>query len=136
MATSIRAGIGGWDYAPWRETFYWPDVPQKKALAYASRAVTSIEIDDTHYRTAKPEHFASWHPQTPDDFVFSVKASRYASNRRALAEAGESVERFPASLPLAGTAKHRTTTRDAFISFINGGRERAPAAAQHLIGLL
>jgi len=90
----IRAGIGGWDYAPWRETFYPADVPIKKQLEYASTQVTSIEINGTFYRTAKPEHFASWAEKTPDDFVFSVKASRYATNRKVLAEAGESIERF------------------------------------------
>jgi uncharacterized protein YecE (DUF72 family) len=87
-------GIGGWDFAPWRQTFYPKDVPQKRALEYASLQVGSIEINGTYYRTAKPEHFASWHAQTPDDFMFSVKASRYATNRKVLAEAGESIERF------------------------------------------
>ena len=91
---NVRVGIGGWDYAPWRETFYPQGVPQKKALEYASRQLSSIEINGTFYRTAKPEHFAAWAAQTPDDFVFSVKASRYATNRKMLAEAGESIERF------------------------------------------
>jgi uncharacterized protein YecE (DUF72 family) len=90
----IRAGIGGWDFAPWRETFYPKEVPVKKQLEYASTQVTSIEINGTFYRTAKPEHFASWAAKTPDDFVFSVKATRYATNRKVLAEAGESIERF------------------------------------------
>jgi uncharacterized protein YecE (DUF72 family) len=90
----IRAGIGGWDFAPWRDTFYPKDVPIKKQLEYASTQVTSIEINGTFYRTAKPEHFASWAEKTPDDFVFSVKASRYATNRKVLAEAGESIARF------------------------------------------
>ncbi|MBV7535890.1 DUF72 domain-containing protein [Duganella sp. sic0402] len=93
----IRAGIGGWDYAPWRGTFYPADVPIKKQLEYASTQVTSIEINGTFYRTAKPEHFASWAEKTPDDFVFSVKATRYATNRKVLAEAGESIERFISS---------------------------------------
>jgi uncharacterized protein YecE (DUF72 family) len=90
----IRAGIGGWDFTPWRETFYPKEVPVKKQLEYASSQVTSIEINGTFYRTAKPEHFASWAAKTPDDFVFSVKATRYATNRKVLAEAGESIERF------------------------------------------
>lgn len=90
----IRAGIGGWDFSPWRDTFYPKDVPLKKQLEYASTQVTSIEINGTFYRTAKPEHFASWAAKTPDDFIFSVKASRYATNRKVLAEAGESIGRF------------------------------------------
>lgn len=91
---SIRVGIGGWDFAPWRETFYPPEVPLKRALEYASSVLTSIEINGTFYRNAKPEHFASWAERTPDDFVFAVKASRYATNRKVLGEAGESIERF------------------------------------------
>jgi uncharacterized protein YecE (DUF72 family) len=90
----IRAGIGGWDFSPWRDTFYPKDVPLKKQLEYASTQVTSIEINGTFYRTAKPEHFASWAAKTPDDFIFSVKATRYATNRKVLADAGESIERF------------------------------------------
>jgi len=91
---NIRVGIGGWDFAPWRETFYPPDVPLKRALEYASSVLTSIEINGTFYRNAKPEHFAGWAERTPDDFVFAVKASRYATNRKVLGEAGESIERF------------------------------------------
>lgn len=91
---NIRVGIGGWDFAPWRETFYPPEVPLKRALEYASSVLTSIEINGTFYRNAKPEHFAGWAERTPDDFVFAVKASRYATNRKVLGEAGESIERF------------------------------------------
>lgn len=94
IAHQIRTGIGGWDFAPWRETFYPKDVTLKRQLEYASRQLTSIEINGTFYRNAKPEHFASWSTQTPDDFMFSVKASRYCTNRKVLGEAGESIERF------------------------------------------
>ncbi|MYM35658.1 DUF72 domain-containing protein [Duganella sp. FT94W] len=90
----IRAGIGGWDFAPWRQSFYPPGLPLKQQLDYASRQLTSIEINGTFYRTAKPEHYASWAEKTPDDFVFSVKATRYATHRKVLAEAGESIARF------------------------------------------
>ncbi|MDB5754530.1 MAG: h16 [Massilia sp.] len=90
----IRVGIGGWTYAPWRDNFYPADLAQARELEYASRQVTAIEINGTYYGMQKPATFARWAEQTPDDFVFSVKASRYATNRRVLAEAGESVERF------------------------------------------
>jgi uncharacterized protein YecE (DUF72 family) len=91
---AIRVGIGGWDFPPWRETFYPPEVPARRALEYASSVLTSIEINGTFYRNAKPEHFADWAARTPDGFVFAVKASRYATNRKVLGEAGESIERF------------------------------------------
>lgn len=96
-AGTVRVGIGGWDYDPWRETFYPADVKKKNALAYASSQVTAIEINGTYYRTQKPESFAKWRDETPDDFVFTVKASRYATNRKVLAEAGESIDRFVGS---------------------------------------
>jgi uncharacterized protein YecE (DUF72 family) len=92
--TEIRVGIGGWTYAPWRDNFYPADLAQSRELEYASRHVTAIEINGTYYGTQKPATFARWAAETPDDFVFAVKASRYATNRRVLAEAGESVERF------------------------------------------
>jgi len=90
----IRVGIGGWDFEPWRETFYPADVAKKRQLEYASSQVTSIEVNGTFYSTFKPENFASWAERTPDDFRFSVKANRFATNRKVLGEAGESIARF------------------------------------------
>jgi uncharacterized protein YecE (DUF72 family) len=93
----IRVGIGGWNFEPWRGTFYPEDLTQKRELEYASRALTSIEVNGTFYGSQKPATFAKWRDETPDDFVFSLKAPRYATHRRVLAEAGDSIERFFAS---------------------------------------
>jgi len=93
----IRAGIGGWTFEPWRGAFYPPKLPYAQELAFASRAVTTIEINGTFYRTQKPDTFRKWAEETPDGFVFSVKAPRYAVNKRVLAEAGSSIERFAES---------------------------------------
>lgn len=90
----IRTGIGGWTFEPWRKTFYPEGLPHSRELEYASRQVTAIEINGTYYSTQKPASFARWRDETPDDFVFSLKATRYATNRRVLAEAGDSVQRF------------------------------------------
>ena len=130
-ASEVRVGIGGWDFAPWRASFYPKDVTIKRQLEYASRQVTSIEINGTFYRSAKPEHFASWAAQTPDDFVFSVKATRYATNRKVLGEAGESIERFmqsgltelgdklgPILWQLAGTKKFDPDDLEAFFKLL------------------
>ena len=94
MAGSIRVGIGGWTYQPWRGAFYPAGLPRSQELAFASRQLTAIEINGTYYRTQKPASFAQWRGETPDDFIFSLKASRYATNRRVLAQAGDSIQRF------------------------------------------
>lgn len=90
----IRVGVGGWTYAPWRGTFYPDDLPQARELEFASRHLTAIEINSTYHGTQKRTSFIKWHDQTPEDFVFSVKAPRYATNRRVLAEASDSIDRF------------------------------------------
>jgi uncharacterized protein YecE (DUF72 family) len=59
--------------------------------------VPTIEINGTYYSTFKPPTFAKWAKETPEGFVFSLKAIRFSTNRRVLAEAGESIERFLAS---------------------------------------
>lgn len=93
-APAIRVGIGGWTYAPWRDNFYPAKLPHSQELAYASRQLSAIEVNGTYYSTFKPATFAKWRDETPDDFVFSLKASRFSTNRRVLAEAGESITRF------------------------------------------
>ncbi|ODV43799.1 hypothetical protein AWV79_14055 [Cupriavidus sp. UYMMa02A] len=90
----IRVGIGGWTYAPWRDNFYPPGLAQARELEYASRHLTAIEINSTYHGTQKRTSFAKWRDETPDDFMFSVKASRFATNRRVLAESGDSIARF------------------------------------------
>ena len=91
---TIRVGIGGWSYEPWQGTFYPEGHPRSRELEYASRQLTSIEINSTYYGAHKPESFAKWYEQTPDSFVFAVKAPRYATHRKVLADAGPTVERF------------------------------------------
>ncbi len=93
-AGAIRVGIGGWTFEPWRGVFYPPGLPQAQELTYASRQLTSIEINGTFYRTQSPATFRKWASETPEGFVFSLKGPRYATNRRVLAEAGESIQRF------------------------------------------
>jgi uncharacterized protein YecE (DUF72 family) len=94
MAGSIRVGIGGWTYEPWRGTFYPDKLRQADELDYAAKAVTAIEINGTFYGRQKPESFEKWARAVPDGFKFSLKASRYCVNRRELAGAGESIANF------------------------------------------
>jgi uncharacterized protein YecE (DUF72 family) len=89
--------VGGWTFEPWRGNFFPPGLPHSRELEYASRRLSAIEVNGTYYGTLKPASFKKWHDETPDGFVFSLKASRYATNRRVLAEAGESIQRFTES---------------------------------------
>ena len=90
----IRVGIGGWDFEPWRGTFYPEGLAKTKQLRFATEQLTAIEINSTYYSSQKPATFANWAKTAPAGFQFSVKASRFATNRKQLAQAGESVSRF------------------------------------------
>jgi uncharacterized protein YecE (DUF72 family) len=94
MTGKIHVGVGGWTFEPWRGPFYPPGLPHKRELEFASRKLTSIEINGTYYSTFKPDSWRKWHDETPDGFVFSIKASRYCTNRKQLATAAEAVARF------------------------------------------
>ena len=94
MTGTIRVGIGGWTFEPWRGVFYPDKLSQKKELEYASSKLSSIEINGTYYSGFKPETWMKWRDETPDDFVFAVKASRFCTNRKVLSEGNESLERF------------------------------------------
>lgn len=94
---TIRAGIGGWNYEPWRKTFYPADLAPRRELEFASRQVTSIEINGTFYRLQKPAVFAKWHASTPAAFKFSIKAPRFIVQRKDLTSAAGAIERFLAS---------------------------------------
>jgi len=94
---AIGIGISGWTYAPWRGVFYPKGLPQKKELAFAGRQFRSIEINGTFYGLQKPEAFAKWREETPDDFVFAVKGSRYITHMRRLKEVEAPLANFFAS---------------------------------------
>jgi uncharacterized protein YecE (DUF72 family) len=90
----IRVGVGGWVFEPWRGVFYPQGLRQADELAYMSRHVTAIEINATYYSTQKPESWRRWAGEAPDGFQFTIKGSRFVTNRRELASAGESIKRF------------------------------------------
>jgi uncharacterized protein YecE (DUF72 family) len=90
----IRVGIGGWTFEPWRGVFFPPGLAHAKELAYAAGKLTTIEVNGTYYSSQSPSTFAKWAKDTPDGFVFALKASRFCTNRKVLAEAGASVEKF------------------------------------------
>lgn len=91
---TIRIGIGGWTYPPWRGVFYPDKLPQKQELEYASRQLGVIEINATFYGRQSPKSWATWEKVAPDGFQFAVKGSRYCVMKPKLAEAGEGLAGF------------------------------------------
>ncbi|RYY97077.1 MAG: DUF72 domain-containing protein [Comamonadaceae bacterium] len=94
MSGAVRVGVGGWTFAPWRDNFYPKGLAHHRELHHASRALTAIEVNGTFYSTFTPATFAKWRDETPDGFVFAIKAHRSTTVRRELATAGEAIERF------------------------------------------
>ena len=93
----VRIGISGWRYTPWRGVFYPPKLPQRRELAFASRMLPSIEINGSFYSLQRPELYAAWHDETPDDFVFAIKGSRYITHMLKLREVRAPLANFFAS---------------------------------------
>jgi uncharacterized protein YecE (DUF72 family) len=144
----VKVGIGGWTFAPWRGPFYPKGLPHKDELTYASRHVTAIEINGTFYRTQTPASYRKWAEETPDDFVFALKGHRFVTNRKVLAEAGDSVQHFvnsgilelglklgPINWQLAGTKKFDAEDIDAFLGLlpreVEGRRLRHAIEVRH-----
>ena len=91
---TIRIGIGGWTYPPWRGVFYPDKLPQKQELEYASRQLGVIEINATFYGRQSPKSWAAWEKVAPDGFQFAVKGSRFCVMKTKLAEANEGLSGF------------------------------------------
>lgn len=90
----IHVGVGGWNYDPWRGTFFPPGLPHSQELHWASRRLTAVEVNGTFYSTFRPATFAKWRDETPEGFVFAIKAHRSTTNRRELGSAREAIDRF------------------------------------------
>ena len=139
MATktgTIAVGIGGWSFEPWRETFYPDKLAKTKELNFASRQVSAIEINATFYRNQTPATYAKWAAETPENFIFAVKANRFTVNRKNLADGAESVARFlssglvelgpklgPILWQLAGTKKFDADEIEAFCASLPHERD-------------
>jgi uncharacterized protein YecE (DUF72 family) len=140
----IRIGVGGWTYEPWRGTFYPAGLTQKRELEYASRHLTSIEVNGTFYGAQKPETFAKWRDEAPDGFVFSLKAPRFAAQRAILADAGRTIARFfaggvlelkdklgPINWQLMPTQEFDPADFEAFLKLLP--KEEAGRALRHVV---
>ena len=96
-AGTVRIGISGWTYPPWRGVFYPKGLPQKRELEYATSQFSSLEINGTFYGMQRPDAFADWADRAPDDFVFSVKAPRFITHIRRLRDVETPLANFIAS---------------------------------------
>ncbi len=141
---TVRTGIGGWIFEPWRGTFYPKGLSKTKELEYAGQHLQTIEINSTYYSTQKPATYAKWASQVPKGFVFSVKGHRFVTNRRVLAEAGESIEFFvksgvvelgdrlgPLVWQFAPTKKFDAVDFGAFLGLLP--KEEAGVALRHAV---
>ena len=97
----VRVGISGWRYPPWRGVFYPEGLAQRRELEYAAARMSTIEINGSFYSLQRPDSFRTWHEQTPDDFVFSVKGGRFITHMKKLAGVETALANFFASGVLA-----------------------------------
>ena len=96
VAAPIHIGVGGWDFDPWRGTFYPEGLARTKQLEFAAQHLNATEINATYYKLQSPELYARWAKMVPDGFRFAIKGSRFCTNRRDLGDAAEAVGRFSA----------------------------------------
>ena len=122
----IRVGVGGWTYAPWRETFYPEGLVQRRELEYASRRLSAIEINGTYYSAQKPDTYARWRDETPEGFVFTAKAPMRIVQAKVLANTLGQVEAFVGGIATLGEKLgaiawqfERKLDRDDFARFVD-----------------
>lgn len=141
---TVRIGISGWTYAPWRGNFYPPGLLQADELSYASRQVDTIEINGTFYALQRPDSFARWYDETPEGFVFAVKGPRFITHIRRLREIETPLANFFASGVLRLEEKlgpllwqfppsfrFSSERLDHFLSLLPRDTEAAAALAEH-----
>ena len=94
---TIRIGISGWRYEPWRGTFYPKKLRQKDELKHAASVLSSIEINGTFYSLQSPDSFHQWASDVPEGFVFAVKGPNFITHMRRLKDVGVALANFFAS---------------------------------------
>ena len=129
--TGVRIGCSGWQYRDWREVLYPKGLPQRRWLERYAEAFDTVEVNSTFYRLARPKAVAAWLEQTPPEFVFALKASRYLIHMRKLQGIDEGIKRFYESIeplvPMAAAGMVQARRRAP------GGRaRRAPGRAPRL----
>ncbi|MEU1963361.1 DUF72 domain-containing protein [Nocardia sp. NPDC019304] len=139
----IRIGTSGWVYPPWRGTFYPEGLPHKRELTYLSEQLDSVEINGSFYSLQRPSSYQKWAEQTPDDFLFAVKGSRFITHMKRLRDGDDLLANFLASGPLAlgpklgpilwqlpPTFRFDADVLDDFLSRLPRGTEQAAEIAR------
>ena len=94
---TVRIGISGWTYPPWRGVFFPKGLPHRRELEFASRQMNSIEINGSFYSLQRPQSYQTWHNVAPNDFVFSVKGGRFITHFKRLKDVETPLANFFAS---------------------------------------
>lgn len=81
---TVRVGISGWRYPPWRGVFYPPGLPQRQELSYAAGRLNTVELNGSFYSLQRPASYRAWYQQTPPGFLFAVKGGRFITHMRRL----------------------------------------------------
>jgi uncharacterized protein YecE (DUF72 family) len=103
---AARIGCSGWSYAHWRDRVYPSGLPARRWLEHYATLFDTVEVNATFYRLPRRETVASWARSTPDGFLFAVKASRYLTHVKRLADLREGVARLSERIePLAEARK-------------------------------
>jgi uncharacterized protein YecE (DUF72 family) len=106
LVAAVHIGCSGWNYRDWRERVYPPGLPPRRWLEHYATLFDTVEVNSTFYRLASPKAVAAWVEQTPDDFIFALKASRYLTHVRRLRDVAQGAHRFYEGVePLIGTPK-------------------------------
>ena len=98
----MHVGTSGWNYNHWKDVFYPRKMPSSDLLSYYAGHFTTVEINNSFYQVPAEETLQAWHDTVPDDFIFSVKASRYITHMKKLKDPREPVDRFMASIKALG----------------------------------
>ncbi|MDW8029677.1 MAG: DUF72 domain-containing protein [Armatimonadota bacterium] len=91
---SVRIGTSGWVYPHWRQRFYPLNLPMSQWLRFYTQNFDTVEVNNSFYRLPKRETFERWRADTPEDFVFAVKGSRFITHMKKLSDVGDALNRF------------------------------------------
>jgi uncharacterized protein YecE (DUF72 family) len=94
MQNKIHIGTSGWNYDHWKEVFYEKRCPKSQWLKFYTTYFNSVEVNATFYRSMSHKTYETWRQNTPQEFIWSVKANRYITHIKRLKDIAEPLKRF------------------------------------------